>query len=116
MALPTPQPSPRRWSGWFADRSIAVKILATVAFSATIGVVLALLATARIDALSRGEQDIYDHRVVAYADLDGIQETYEALQQGYTAYFLADTSTRQGLKPQLAAGTAHLEELFAGYA
>jgi methyl-accepting chemotaxis protein len=116
MALPATPAAPPRRSGWFANRPIAVKILATVAFSATIGVVLALLATTRIDALSSGEQDIYDNHVVAYADLDSIQEIYEALQQGYTAYFLADTSTRQRLKPQLAAGTAHLDELFAGYA
>jgi methyl-accepting chemotaxis protein len=116
MALPTPQPSPRRWSGWFADRSIAVKILATVAFSATIGVVLAVLATSRIDDLASGERDVYDHSVVSFADLDDIQETYEALRQGYTAYFLADTATRNGLKPQLAAGRTKLDAQVAAYA
>jgi methyl-accepting chemotaxis protein len=59
-------PPARRRAGWFANRPIAVKILATIAFSASVGVLLC---------------------VVAFSDLDKIENTFEAVRQGYTAYF-----------------------------
>ena len=43
------------------------------------------MAVGRIDALRNSEQDIYDNHVVAFSDLDLIEESYQALQSGYTA-------------------------------
>jgi methyl-accepting chemotaxis protein len=65
-------PSARRRSGWFANRPIAVKILATVAFSASVGVLLCFVAVARIDGLAASQQDMYEGHVVAFSDLDEI--------------------------------------------
>ena len=114
MPSPAAAPAPRR-AGWFANRPLAVKILATIAFSATVGVVLLVVAVGRIDAQSASQQDLYDNHVVALTDLDAIQETYEAIRQGYTAYFLATPAQREQLKPQLAAGRQKLDAQLAAY-
>ena len=65
MTAPATVPARRRRGRWFADRPIAVKILATVAFSASVGVVLCLLAVGRINALDASQQDLYEGHVVA---------------------------------------------------
>jgi methyl-accepting chemotaxis protein len=108
--------SRRRRGGWFADRPVGVKIASLIAFSALIGVALAVVAVGRIDALRAGEQDIYDNHVVAFSDLDAIQESYQTLQSGYTAYFLATPAQRAALKPQLAQGSTDLEKRLGDYA
>src|SRR5690242_14571375 len=100
MTLSAAESASRRRSGWFANRPLAVKILATIAFSASVGVVLLVVAVSRIHAQSASEQDLYDNHVVAVTDLDSIQETYEAIRQGYTAYFLATPAQREQLTPQ----------------
>src|SRR5689334_16175086 len=108
MTEPAPSPARRR-ARWFADRPIGVKILSMIAFSASVGVLLCIVGVGRIGTLSTAQQDIYDNHVVAFSDLDAVQETYEGIRQGYTAYFLADPATRATLKPQLAAGRTQLE-------
>src|SRR5215218_5151808 len=104
MPAPESPPVRRRRSHWFADRPIAVKILATIAFSASVGVVLCLVAVGRINALDESQQDLYQGHLVALSDLDAIQGTYEEVRQGYTSYFLADPATRTAL-------TSHLSEV-----
>jgi methyl-accepting chemotaxis protein len=94
----------RRRSGWFADRPIAVKILAMIALSACVGVLLCAVAASRIGTLAESQSDLYPGHVLAFSDLDAIQATYEELGQGYTSYFLADPAGRQQLKPQLERG------------
>src|SRR3954452_12236270 len=116
MPAPATPPVRRRRSRWFADRPIAVKILSTIAFSASVGVVLCVVAVGRIGALDASQRDLYEGHVVAFSDLDAIQGTYEGVRQGYTAYFLADTRTRAALKPQLAAGGQKLDAQFDAYA
>src|SRR3954453_6580325 len=106
MPAPATPPVRRRRGRWFTDRPIAVKILATIAFSASVGVVLCLVAVGRIDALASSQRDLYQGHVVAPPDLDAIQATYEEVRQGYTSYFLADPATRTSLKSQLSAGQA----------
>src|SRR4051794_28966125 len=69
----------RRRGGWFADRPIGVKILAMIAFSGLVGVLLCALAVNRIDALDQSQRDLYGGHVVALSDLDAIQATYEEL-------------------------------------
>src|SRR5690242_4029559 len=108
-------PPARRRAGWFANRSIAVKILATVAFSASIGVVLCFVAVGRIDALAASQHDMYEGHVVAFSDLDKIQNTFEEVRQGYTGYFLADPATRAQITPQLQAGRAGLAKQMDAY-
>jgi methyl-accepting chemotaxis protein len=107
---------PRRRARWFADRPIAVKILATITFSASVGVVLCLVAVGRIDALDASQRDMYEGHVVAFSDLDAIQGTYEGVRQGYTSYFLADPVTRTAIKGKLAEGRAALEAQTEAYA
>src|SRR6476620_3781220 len=115
-AMTAPAVSPARRARWFADRPIGLKIVAMIAFSASVGVLLCIVAVSRIGALSSAEQDLYDNHVVALSDLDTIQETYEGIRQGYTSYFLADTATRAMLKPQLAAGRTKLDAELDAYA
>ncbi|WP_448641645.1 methyl-accepting chemotaxis protein [Geodermatophilus sp. URMC 63] len=106
----------RRRSGWFANRPIAVKILSLLAFSASVGVVLCLVAVGRISALDESQRDMYEGHVVALSDLDSIQAAFEELRQGYTSYFLADTATRTGLGAQIAEGQEALAALVDDYA
>src|SRR3954452_10302484 len=115
MTAPRTAPARRRRGRWFTDRPIAVKILATIAFSASVGVVLCLVAVGRISALDASQRDLYEGHVVALSDLDAIQATYEEVRQGYTSYFLADAPTRAALKPQLAAGRQKLDAQIAAY-
>ena len=105
----------RRRAGWFANRPIGVKILATVAFSASVGVLLCFVAVGRINALDASQRDMYDGHVVAFSDLDAIQNTFEGIRQGYTAYFLADGATRSQLTPRLRAGRTALDEQMDAY-
>src|SRR4051812_42976793 len=116
MTAPAVLPAARRRARWFADRPIAFKIIATIAFSACVGVLLCVIAVGRIGALDASQRDLYEGHVVAFSDLDAIQNTYEEIRQGYTAYFLADTRTRAALKPQLAAGGQKLDAQFDAYA
>src|SRR3954454_21901467 len=109
MPAPATPPVRRRRGRWFTDRPIAVKILTTIAFSASVGVLLCVVAVGRINALDSSQQDLYQGHVVALSDLDAIQNTYEEIRQAYPAYFLADAGTRAALKPQLAAGTQKLD-------
>ena len=111
----TPSTSRRR-ARWFGDRPIGIKIMSMIAFSASVGVLLCVLAVSRVGGLATAEQDLYDNHVVALSDLDGIQETYEGIQQGYTSYFLADPAARAALKPRLAAARAELDTRLSGYA
>src|SRR5512133_1312584 len=75
-------PPARRRAGWFANRPIAVKILATIAFSASIGVVLCVVAVGRIDALAASQRDMYQGHVVAFSDLDAKQmDAYESITE-----------------------------------
>jgi len=114
MTASGPPPALRK-AGWFANRPIAVKILATIAFSASIGVVLCVVAVGRIDALDASQRDMYEGHVVAFSDLDAIQNTFEGVRQGYTGYFLADPGTRAQIVPQLAAGKAELTKQMDAY-
>ncbi|MBM7806521.1 methyl-accepting chemotaxis protein [Geodermatophilus bullaregiensis] len=114
--MSSPAATRRRRSRWFADRPIAVKILSLLAFSASVGVVLCLVAVGRIDALDESQRDMYEGHVVALSDLDGIQAGYEQLRQGYQAYFLADATTRVGLRAQLAEGQQAVGQLVEAYA
>src|SRR3954449_8535383 len=114
MSSATDHPARRR-GGWFADRPIGVKILAMIAFSASVGVLLCAVAVGRISTLADSQHDLYQGHVVAFSDLDDVQATYEKLRQGYTSYFLADTATRSRLKPQLAQGRAGLEHQLDAY-
>jgi methyl-accepting chemotaxis protein len=115
--MTAPAAQPRRGLGrWFADRPVGLKIASLIAFSAVIGVVLAVVAVERIDSLRANEQDIYVNHVVAFSDLDAIQESYEALQSGYTAYFLATPAERAQLQPQLAQGADQLQAQLGAYA
>jgi len=86
-----------------------------VAFSASVGVLLCFVAVARIDGLAASQQDMYEGHVVAFSDLDEIQNTFEGIRQGYTAYFLADATTRSQITPQLQAGRAALGEQMDAY-
>ena len=47
MTAPTAARATRRRARWFADRPIAVKILSILSFSASIGVLLCVLAVGR---------------------------------------------------------------------
>jgi methyl-accepting chemotaxis protein len=114
MTVSGPQPASRR-AGWFANRPIAVKILATIAFSASVGVLLCIVAVGRIDALAASQRDMYEGHVVAFSDLDAIQNTFEGVRQGYTGYFLADAGTRAQITPQLEAGKAGLAKQMDAY-
>jgi len=105
----------RRRASWFANRPIAVKILATIAFSASIGVLLCVVAVGRINGLAASQRDMYEGHVVAFSDLDEIQGTFEAVRQGYTGYFLADAGTRAQITPQLQAGKAALAKQMDAY-
>jgi methyl-accepting chemotaxis protein len=116
MTAAPPLPPAARRARWFADRPIGVKILSMIAFSALVGVLLCIVAVVRIGALSTAQQDLYDNHVVAFSDLDAVQETYEGIRQGYTAYFLADPATRAALKPKLAAGRTQLDAQLQAYA
>ncbi|SHN89044.1 Four helix bundle sensory module for signal transduction, partial [Geodermatophilus obscurus] len=107
---------PRSRASWFADLPIAGKILSLILFSASIGVVLCVVAVGRIGALDESQQDMYQRSVVAFSDLDGIQATYEGVRQGYTSYFLADPVTRTALKAQLVDGRTTLDDQFEAYA
>ncbi len=80
------------------------------------GVLLCVVAVGRIDALDESQRDLYQGHVVAFSDLDAIQGTYEAIRQGYTAYYLAHPQTRTAIKEQVAAGRASLDEQIAAYA
>src|SRR3954468_2501152 len=88
----------RRRSRWFADRPIAFKILAMIAFSGSVGILLCAVAVGRIGSLDDSQRDLYQGHVVAFSDLDTIQATYEQIRQGYTAYYLADAATRTTIK------------------
>src|SRR3954453_7591444 len=116
MTSPAVLPAARRRSRWFADRPIGIKIMAMIAFSASVGVLLCALAVGRIDALDASQQDLYHGHVVALSDLDAIQETYSDIQQGYTGYFLADAAARAALKPRLADARATLDAELEAYA
>src|SRR3954447_2330592 len=115
MTAPRTAPARRRRGRWFTDRPIAVKILTTIAFSASVGVVLCLVAVGRISALDASQRDLYEGHVVALSDLDAIQATYEEVRQGYTSYFLADPPTRTALKSRLSAGQAALAKQVEAY-
>jgi methyl-accepting chemotaxis protein len=115
MSAPAAPPAVRR-ARWFADRPIAVKILATIAFSASVGVLLCLVAVGRISALDESQRDMYQGHVVALSDLDSIQATYEGIRQEYTAYFLADPVTRTAITATVAEARAVLDEQVSAYA
>jgi methyl-accepting chemotaxis protein len=115
MPAPATPPVRRRRGRWFTDRPIAVKILTTIAFSASVGVVLCVVAVGRINALDASQQDLYEGHLVALSDLDAIQATYEEVRQGYTSYFLADPATRTTLKSKLSAGQADLAKQVEAY-
>ena len=106
----------RRRAGWFANRSIAFKILSMITFSASVGVLLCVVAVGRIDALAAAERSLYEGHVVAFSDLDAIQNTYEGIRQGYTAYYLADPQTRLALQGQIAEGRTALAAQVDAYA
>ncbi|SDN26669.1 methyl-accepting chemotaxis protein [Geodermatophilus siccatus] len=116
MTAPTAARATRRRAAWFADRPLGVKILSLISFSASVGVLLCIVAVGRIDALDQSQRDMYEGHVVSFSDLDAIQGTYEAVRQGYTAYFLADPATRQGIKAQVTEGRAQLEQQMDAYA
>jgi methyl-accepting chemotaxis protein len=65
-------PPERRRAGWFANRPIAVTILAPIAFGASVGLLLCFVAVARIDTLDASQRDMYEGHVVAFSDLDRI--------------------------------------------
>jgi methyl-accepting chemotaxis protein len=109
-------PSVRRRGRWFADRPIAFKILSMIAFSGSVGVLLCAVAVGRIDTLDDGQHDIYQGHVVGFSDLDAIQATYEQIRQGYTAYYLADTTTRSAIKAQVTHGRSSLDAQIKAYA
>ncbi|SDD34693.1 methyl-accepting chemotaxis protein [Geodermatophilus telluris] len=113
--MPSPAVTRRRRSRWFADRPIAVKILSLLAFSASVGVLICTVAVGRIGDLDESQRDMYEGHVVALSDLDDIQAGYEQLRQGYQAYFLADATTRTGLRTQLTQGQAALGERIDAY-
>src|SRR3954454_25120948 len=115
MPAPATPPVRRRRGRWFTDRPIAVKILTTIAFSASVGVVLCFVAVGRINALDSSQQDLYQGHVVALSDLDAIQATYEEVRQGYTSYFLADAASRTALRSQLSEGQAGLAKQTDAY-
>jgi methyl-accepting chemotaxis protein len=116
MTAPESPPVRRRRSHWFADRPIAVKILSVIAFSASVGVVLCLVAVSRINALDTSQHDLYEGHVVAFSELDAIQNTFEGVRQGYTGYFLGDAVTRTALKDKLAAARTALDQQLEAYA
>ena len=114
--MTTPARPSRSRASWFADLPIAGKILSLVLFSASIGLVLCVVAVGRIGALDESQRDMYEGHVIALSDLDAIQATYEGMRQGYTAYFLADPATRTALEGRLAAGRATLDAQLEAYA
>jgi methyl-accepting chemotaxis protein len=116
MTAPAQSPVRRRRGRWFADRPIAVKILSVIAFSASVGVVLCLVAVSRINALDTSQHDLYEGHVVAFSELDAIQNTFEGVRQGYTGYFLGDTATRTALTSQLTDARAGLDRQLEAYA
>ena len=85
MTAPAAPPASPRRRRWFADRPIAVKILSVIAFSASVGVLLCVVAVGRIDALDASQRDMYEGHVVAFSDLDAIQNTFEASGRGTPA-------------------------------
>jgi methyl-accepting chemotaxis protein len=115
MTASAAPPGVRRRGRWFADRPIAVKILTTIGFSASVGVVLCLVAVGRINALDASQQDLYEGHLVALSDLDAIQATYEEVRQGYTSYFLADQSTRTALTTKLSEARTGLDAQIEAY-
>ena len=115
MTAPAAPPASPRRRRWFADRPIAVKILSVIAFSASVGVLLCVVAVGRIDALDASQRDMYEGHVVAFSDLDAIQNTFEGVRQGYTGYFLGDAATRTALKAQLSEAQAGLEKQMEAY-
>jgi methyl-accepting chemotaxis protein len=105
-----------RRARWFADRPIGIKILSVIAFSASVGVLLCVVAVGRINSLDSSQHDLYEGHVVAFSELDAIQDTFEGVRQGYTGYFLADASTRTALKGRLTEARAGLDEQLDAYA
>jgi methyl-accepting chemotaxis protein len=116
MTAPAVTPVRRRRGRWFADRPIAVKILSVIAFSASVGVLLCVVAVSRIDALDASQHDLYEGHVVAFSELDAIQNTFEGVRQGYTGYFLGDTAARTALKAKLTEARGGLDQQLDAYA
>ena len=116
MTASAAAPVRRRRGRWFADRSIAFKILSVIAFSASVGVVLCVVAVSRIHALDESQHDLYEGHVVAFSDLDAVQNTFEGVRQGYTAYFLADPTARTALKENLTQARAGVAQQLDAYA
>ncbi len=102
-------------SGWFADRSVAVKIGSAVAVLAVVAVVMTVLAVQRLGAVADASERINEN-VVTLADLANIQRSYQGDRARYNQYGLADEQTRAALLTDLAERRATLEEQLDAYA
>ena len=92
----------RQRSGWFADRPIAVKIASLIAFSASVGLVLTVLATQQISTLRDGQHEIYDQNIEGLIDLGNIQRSYQGDRARYVTYELSTAEQRAALRAELA--------------
>ncbi len=105
-------PSPARW---FADRPIAVKIGAALAVLVLVAVAMAVLAVSRLSAVHTAAGRINEN-VVTLAHLADIQRSWQGDRSRYNAYSLADPSTRQEMRADLAERRTTLEGQLDAYA
>jgi methyl-accepting chemotaxis protein len=102
--------------GWFADRSVAVKIGSAIVVLAVVAVVMAVLAVQRLGAVSDAAVRINDQNVTTLAQLANIQRSYQGDRARYNQYALADEATRTALRADLSERQGKLQEQLDDYA
>src|SRR3954452_24935038 len=101
--------------GWFANRSIAVKLGAVVALMGVVGLLIAGLAVRGADDLRDGEQRLYTQVVQPMGTLGAVQRSFQGDRVRIISYGISDLATRATLREDLTKRQGDLQVLVAEY-
>jgi len=106
---------PSRWSGWFLDRPLGVKIGAVTALLSTVVLGTNALAVTRIQDMRAGQEAIYEQNLAPLNDLSSMQRATAAYRARTLEYAVSDPARRQELLGEMDEKLADVEAAAADY-
>ncbi|MGK5680135.1 methyl-accepting chemotaxis protein [Actinoplanes sp. URMC 104] len=112
----TARPAAGRRLGWFADLSINVKILSTLALAALVAMVVGIVSLQGLRAASGTAQDLYSHNVISIQALGNLRSAVLQAQLTVANHAVSQDKATMGKYEQALAGDLQtIEQAFATY-